>query len=406
MPTLSQPPAELVTPIHRLEVDLLLCCARTQLNPAIVEQIQQLLNQEIDWHWLIQLAARQKILPLLYHSLTSNHISSATIPPHVLTTLQHHFYTNIQRNLFQTGALIKLLKILDTQGIPVIPFKGPILATAVYGNLALRRFNDLDIWVRSQDLAQVQSILEAEGYQMMVDRNWEHSFCHPTTQVSIDLHIALTPQRFPVALQFEQVRSRLQRVTLAGMAIPHFCPEDLLLILCIKWGKDCWELKVYLAQLCDIAEVLRTYPDLDWNWLIQQAQALGCERMLLFALSLTQAVLGIDLPAPIVEPLITNSAIQALTTEGYSRIWQNLLHEPEPLAAESSTTGILYDHRLYYTLRERWRDRSAYFLYSIFVPTEQETTLLPLPRELVFLYYPLRLVRLISKYGRRLFIRR
>ena len=36
---------------------------------------------------------------------------------------------------------------LPLQGIAAIPYKGPVLAAAVYGNLALRTFSDLDILV-------------------------------------------------------------------------------------------------------------------------------------------------------------------------------------------------------------------------------------------------------------------
>jgi hypothetical protein len=42
-------------------------------------------------------------------------------------------------------------------------------------------------------------------------------------------------------------------------------------------------------------------------------------------------------------------------------------------------------------MRERRRDRIAYVLRTVFTPTIEHVTLLPLPRSLRFLYYPLKL---------------
>jgi len=46
-----------------------------------------------------------------------------------------------------------------------IPYKGPTLALAVYGNLALREFTDLDILVQTQNVRQAAELLKDRGYQ-------------------------------------------------------------------------------------------------------------------------------------------------------------------------------------------------------------------------------------------------
>ncbi|MEM8808776.1 MAG: hypothetical protein AAGF01_22390, partial [Cyanobacteria bacterium P01_G01_bin.38] len=53
----------------RAEVELLLCCARTQITPEGVDRIKSLLTTELDWEFLIILAARHRVLPLLFHNL-------------------------------------------------------------------------------------------------------------------------------------------------------------------------------------------------------------------------------------------------------------------------------------------------------------------------------------------------
>ena len=50
-------------------------------------------------------------------------------------------------NLYLTQEMLKLLSAFRKKGIPAIPYKGPVLAQAVYGNVGLRQFGDLDITV-------------------------------------------------------------------------------------------------------------------------------------------------------------------------------------------------------------------------------------------------------------------
>jgi DNA-binding MurR/RpiR family transcriptional regulator len=39
--------------------------------------------------------------------------------------------------------------------------------------------------------------------------------------------------------------------------------------------KDCWQWKEQLAKVCDIAEVVRVYQDIDWNSVIERAAQLA-----------------------------------------------------------------------------------------------------------------------------------
>jgi len=36
--------------------------------------------------------------------------------------------------------LLKLLDLFENHGIPAVPFKGPVLASSIYGDLSLRQF--------------------------------------------------------------------------------------------------------------------------------------------------------------------------------------------------------------------------------------------------------------------------
>jgi len=69
MTTLLSLSTKAPTAATRSEVELLFCCARTHINSEIAERIRTLLQQDIDWAYLIQTAAQHGIIPILYQSL-------------------------------------------------------------------------------------------------------------------------------------------------------------------------------------------------------------------------------------------------------------------------------------------------------------------------------------------------
>ena len=59
------------------------------------------------------------------------------VPKGFLEQLRDAFYANAAHNTLLARELLKLLRLLETHGIPALPFKGPVLAVSVYGSLAL-----------------------------------------------------------------------------------------------------------------------------------------------------------------------------------------------------------------------------------------------------------------------------
>ena len=80
-----------------------------------------------------------------------------------LDQLRDDFNDNSRRNLFLTRELLNLLTLFETHQIPAIPFKGPVLAASVYGNLALRQFSDLDLIIHKQHVAKARELLVSAG---------------------------------------------------------------------------------------------------------------------------------------------------------------------------------------------------------------------------------------------------
>ena len=385
-----------VSAMTSAEGRLLLLCSRTRLDASVAEQVRDLVAEGVDWTVVLALASDHGVLPLLYSSLGT--MDSAGIPPTVLAELRERFTANARRGLILTSRLLSVLARFRAANIPVIPFKGPTLARGAYGSTALRQFTDLDLLVRPSDVPAARRLLLEEGYcPRGFQSEWEWNL-ENREGVAIDLHQAIASPYDPVPDRFDDLWARRSRLTLGASPVETFSPEDLLLILSIQLVKDCRERRQRLVQLCDIAEVIRAWPSLDYRSVVRRAHASRAERILHLALGLANRVLGAVIPDSLQRSSKADPVAESLVQ--YAR--ERLLHRVN-LAGPNAEVGLLHeDTRFYLRAREHWADKAAYLgllLRNLFrlavTPTVKDRTFLPLPAALRFLHYFSRPVRVI-----------
>jgi hypothetical protein len=391
------------------EIELLFCCARTYLDSEITEHIQTLLQRDIDWDYLLRLAIGHRVVPLLYKSLSV--INSDRISTDFLAQLYDLFQDNALRNLSLTREVIRLVDLLKQYQIPAISFKGAALALFVYGNVALRQFDDLDLLVPKQDFLKARDLLIANGdYQQpkpshfltdeeeatYLQAHCECSLIHKNEQFSVDLHQELTGGVFlSYPFNFKYLQQRLIPVSSQSHLLS-LCPEDLLLYLCVHGAKSLWE---RLAWLCDIAELIRICPEMDWEHLLEIARTVEIERMLLLGLLLAQNVLSVTLPKSVLARIEADPEVEHLARQVYRQL----------LSGNYALTKTLNSKKLIFQFRciECFSDQIHYCIRCFFYhgltplrrlikPTCKDRLFLPLPRPFYFLYYLLRPIRLFS----------
>ncbi len=384
---MSQSPA--AADPHRRERDLLLLAARVHLTPAQAHHLADLARPEFDWAYLLDTAHRHGVLPLLHTHLRN----LPGVPGPVRERLQTHTQANAARNLFLTGELLRLLPLFDAHGIAALPFKGPTLAALAYGSLSLREFGDLDLLVPEAKLRKAKALLVERGYRVQYDLSprQEAAYLRTIRQLPlsrddgciVELHAALTPRSFAFPLDVEQLWRRRDTVALLGRAIPAPCPEDLLLILCMHGAKHLWK---NLGWICDVAELLRVCPHLDWPLVRRRARAVRGRRMLDLGLGLARRVLGA--PAPVG----TDPVAAALARWVGRRLFAEEEGRAEGLAS-------LWFHL---QLREELGDGMAYGLSLLVEPTPADWQAGESPAWLPFGDYLRRPLRLAGKYSRAL----
>jgi len=382
MTTLTQLFTKARTVSDRPEIELLLCCTRTQIDTATAERIKILIQSKIDWAYLIQTATRHGVISLLYQSLSTT--CPEAVPKTNLAQLRDYSHSNALHNLFLTKELLKLLNLFESHSIPAIPFKGPVLAVSAYGNLSLRQISDLDILVRERDYHKAKELLLDQGHRMAYDRGHEAfalqaQLWHEEKKVSVDLHYGMPPKH--LQLNSEIFLENLQSLSCVGTRIQTFSPETHLLILCVNGQKDSWN---QLRRVCDVAALISSHPQMNWESLTEQARRWKVERILDFGLVLANTLLKAPVPASVLSSVKQAPLIKWLTTQWGKNLFSSPDSQPHPFYLWAT---LLYQGQLY---------RLIIFWLT---PNETDQAFLPLPRTLHFLYYLIRPIRLVGKYG-------
>lgn len=117
----------------------------------------------LDWQYLIKTALVHGVIPLLYANLQKFGVES--VPEAALEQLRNYFRANVRHSFFLTSELLKLLEAFETHEIQAVPFKGPVLAGWVYGDVTLRQFTDLDIVVEKDNVFKAGQLITAQGYK-------------------------------------------------------------------------------------------------------------------------------------------------------------------------------------------------------------------------------------------------
>ena len=377
------------------EISLLLCCSRTRLNDSIIEQINSLVQRNLDWDYLISIAARHGMLALLFNSL--NNTRPEAIPENIFNKLRSYFQDNIRRNLLLTSQLLKILEIFQANNIQAVPFKGPMLAVSVYGNPAYRQFCDLDILVHQKDFTKAKQLLLQFGYysclseldrMFVYNHAFQTSFRH-SNGFNIDLHWGIAPRKPGHHSKFNCLWNNLVSISIGGKSVPSFSPESTLIIQCINAAKE-QRYNQTLKQICDINETIRTYPELSWNTVLRQARQLRFTRLVLIGLFLTQKLYGTILPNEVMKIIVSSPTIQKLTEESK----QHLFLEANKF--ENDFVKSYFINKYNFQTTEP-RDRLFFLFDKIITPHGEDRQFVTLPPSFYYLYYLIRPIRLIGK---------
>ena len=382
------------------EAQLLFYCARTTLDESTVKKVQTVLQQDLDWRFLLEKADQNCVLPLISRNLLNGFRQS--LSHYAIDQLENFERLHTRYNLLQTGVLIKLLKLLAANRVPAIPIKGPALAVAAYGDSYLRQFGDLDILIPESHIKVAVKLLRSEGYEPCQEIRWSGRGKIPENcekdlalvgkggHIYIELHWRLSGKNFEYPIDLKHVWETAASMPLDGTNVLTLPPEELLVYLCMHGSKHCWE---RLQWLADVSELVKTHRNLDWDCVLRTARSRGCMRALGLGLYLAGELLGAEIPEKVFKVAASENIVKHLAD--YVREW--MLRDPE----KAHNTAEWDYVRL--QMKERRRDRIRLHLHHLgryLRINSRDRAFLSLPASLSFLYIGIRTLRLANDYAR------
>ena len=112
---------------------------------------------------ILSLARMHCVLPLVYQALQRH--ATDIIPKACLAEFKQQNRHVVAQNLYMSAELLRIATLLQEKGINVLSFKGPVLSSLAYGDIALRQYVDLDILIKKQDIASAIAFLTEDGYR-------------------------------------------------------------------------------------------------------------------------------------------------------------------------------------------------------------------------------------------------
>lgn len=265
------------------------------------------------WNETVELALRHQVAPLLHGALKSSG-GLAALPAPLGARLEAARRATALGNLGNYGELRRVACALRARGIALIALKGLHLAELVYRDISLRPMADLDLLVPRTRRDDAIAVLLADGYgfeeqklqQGVADRSlsavgallagkYHVAMVRPGGGPTVEIHWGLADPLRPYSPPIEEIWSSAVSARLGDVDVLVMSAEFLLLHVCAHLAYN-HVFAFGLRGLCDIAEILRVCPGIDWNALAARARCHGWQTGVAAALRLARDHLGAPVP--------------------------------------------------------------------------------------------------------------
>lgn len=313
---------------------LLIYCSRLNLDEDIKLRTKEILNEALNWNYILDCSTKQGISPLLYWNL-SKISNGKDVPCEIQKNLKKMYYNNLARNMLLYDELKKILKAFKRANIDTVVMKGAFLAEGIYKNISLRSMSDIDLLIKKEDLQKVKKELNKliyfvtikfptklhEQFQTVVSE--ELSFVNENKKVIIDIHWNIQPPQSCHKIEIDEFWNNVKSVMIKGIETLTFGPENTLQHLCLHLDKhinlDTTPTANPLRDYCDIAEVTRYYKNtINWDYLLESSKNFGIEEPVFEKLYISNRYFGAFVPEGVLdkfEPLKSNVYAQEIFIE-------------------------------------------------------------------------------------------
>ena len=340
---------------------------------------------------LIALSLRHCILPLVYRTIKEIALQEEKIPSGFVSELKANYMSISPRNMLMSTELIRIIKLFRENNIKVLAFKGPILSQIAYGDITLRQYSDLDIFVEEAHKQKVVSLLLENGYVDTLDFTpeqklpWysnakEINLYHPEKSIHIDLQWLFFDKDYPLHYDYSTIWENTSAIKLNNHSIPTFSPENLLIYLSVHGAKHLFE---RIGWIKDIDLFIRIQP-IDWQQIDRQMDQSDFKRMFLLGLSLSRQFFNTPIPEKYIQEYKNQPWLRSVNT---FIVEEWIEHK-----------NFIYNTMAMLKLFPATKQKLGYLNKVIFKPSKNEYRFVALPDRWHWAYYFIRPFLLLKKY--------
>ncbi|MDP1749957.1 MAG: nucleotidyltransferase family protein [Reyranella sp.] len=370
-------------------VEFELLCLAARPKPDLT-RVRDVLRQGVDYRHLIEISEYHGVRPSLFRCLSD--VAWDTVPASARESLEAFQRRHLVRTLALSDELRRVAGLFADSGIPIVTFKGLALAMALYGGLANRECNDIDVIVPEGQIGEAERLLAQLGYRnAQGDEDFRRAFLVHQRQYAfaradgigaIDLHWDFSGTHVPFPLAPADIWDDLAQISIGDHRVATVGGANLALLLAGHGTKEAWHA---LKWVCDFAWMIDRNPDLDWLDVHRRARLRRCGDSVLLGCSLVQRLLDVAVPHDLAGLVARSGRVRSLTASLVDHMRLGFL----PTVSDENFTDLaLCDGRLAQV-------KAA--LKLIFTPTAGDYEAMKLPAMLWSAYYVTRPFRLAVK---------
>ncbi|EHQ89378.1 nucleotidyltransferase domain-containing protein [Desulfosporosinus youngiae] len=374
------------------------------------EEQMHTLDQSLNWDSFLQLAMNHRVLPLVYKKLSNP--NSPEVPEYVMKALQQECRNNALRAVGMAGEMIRVIRIMEENGIRPLILKGAPLALKLYQDIALRPSVDIDIMVKPLDFTKAEKLMDMLGYKRLKPgssmiqtqrqkekyyNKFQHfSYFHFERAICVELH--WRTYNFGVKGIPTASGLKTQTIDFGGCFVSTMADEEWLMYLMVHGCNHMWS---RLRWLIDIKKFMQM--TIDWDRLMLLADSNELKVIVHLTLILVNELLAVPIPGPLSQDVAKDRKAWKLA----QIVIDELRDNPDEVSYSRSSylKKLVFKQPQYYvSLRTGWKRKLLYIFTYISAkihPGEKDLQLFPLPSNLNWFYY---LIRPFNWVWRRFFI--
>jgi hypothetical protein len=285
-------------PLVRLapEALLLLACCRQRFSDIHRDAVVGLCDRNpIQWDQVFRAAMVHGVAPMVGENLKNARAHEAAIPDDILLRFHFASVANHERKDRAASAAEELLQFFNDRAIEVMLIKGIAFDYLVYQTPYATMSSDIDLVFRPK--WEGLAVEDRERLTHLIFEVKERTGCAFECD-GFEHHDVTLDGILPVA--FRQIWEDSYKTSFGSGITSYMGLEDMLIAACI----NCYRKRyIRLKMLCDVAEILERYPEIDWSVVGDKSRKYRCGTIVFAALIATGTTLSAKIPSQAFEAL-------------------------------------------------------------------------------------------------------